>query len=93
MERTYKSTLIYPLHQKLCCLEGYTGQILNILSILGLKLIGTVVRKDFEGFQSAYDLLNMDTYIGDAPSVGGVFFRELHASLVNAGMTSFTFLS
>lgn len=39
------------------------------------------LRKDFEIFQSAYDPLNMDTYIGNAPSVGGVFFRELHASL------------
>ncbi len=39
------------------------------------------LRKDFEVFQSAYDPLNMDTYIGNAPSVGGIFFRELHASL------------
>jgi len=80
VEHTYKSTLIHPLHQKLCCLEAYTGQILKILSIVRVRLIGTVVRKDFEVFQLAYDPLNMDTYIGDVPGVCG-FFRELHAFL------------
>ncbi len=86
----YRQTWNAPTNQYLfilyirneCHFEGYTGlHKFSILSVLGVMINWNCLRKDFEVFQPAYEPLNMDTYIGNARSVGGVFFRELHASL------------